>query len=212
LTTSPSPDSATLKLAADVLRRGGLVAYPTDTVYGLAALPTDDQAVASLFKAKKRPPERAVPLLIASQAELAQVAADVPEVAQRLIEAFWPGALTIVLRRAPAFRSPSIGETVAVRVPDHPTPRELARLLGAPITGTSANVSGGPEPLTADDVRSHLGDAVDLVIDGGRCPGGRPSTVVDCTMEPPRILREGAIGREELARAAGTKLSWRMRR
>ena len=181
-------------------------------MYGLAALPTDDQAVASLFKAKKRPPERAVPLLIASQAELAQVAAEVPEVAQRLIEAFWPGALTIVLRRAPAFRSPAIGETVAVRVPDHPTPRELARLLGAPITGTSANVSGGPEPLTADDVRSQLGDAVELVIDGGRCPGGRPSTVLDCTMDPPRIVREGAIGREQLARAAGTKLSWRMRR
>ena len=210
--TSPSPDPALLQRAADVIRGGGLVAYPTDTVYGLAALPTDDQAVASLFKAKKRPPERAVPLLIASQAELAQVAAEVPEVAQRLIEAFWPGALTIVLRRAPAFRSPAIGETVAVRVPDHPTPRELARLLGAPITGTSANVSGGPEPLTADDVRSQLGDAVELVIDGGRCPGGRPSTVLDCTMDPPRIVREGAIGREQLARAAGTKLSWRMRR
>ena len=198
---------ADIERAADVLRRGGLVAYPTDTVYGLAALPTDDQAVARLFKAKKRPPERAVPLLIASPTDLALVAAEMPEVAQRLIDAFWPGALTLVVRKASAFRSPAIGETVAVRVPDHPTPRELARLLGAPITGTSANVSGGPEPLAADDVRSQLGDAVDLVIDGGRCPGGRPSTVVDCTVDPPRIVREGAIGREELARAAGTKLS-----
>lgn len=205
LARTPAVDEPLLERAVALLCSGRLVAYPTDTLYGLAALPTDSRAVERLFAAKGRPAERAVPLLIASPADLALVAEAVPEVAQRLMRAFWPGALTIVLRRASAFRSDAIGETVAVRVPDHPVPRALVRLLGAPITGTSANSSGGPDPLTAEDVRAQLGDAVDLVIDGGRCPGARPSTVVDCTAERPRVVRAGSIGHEELVRAAGTQ-------
>lgn len=196
-----------MQRAVEILRASKLVAYPTDTVYGLAALPTDARAVERLFEAKGRPADRGVPLLIASPADLAVVAADVPEVASGLMQTFWPGALTIVLPTAPGFRSPAIGETVAVRVPDHPVPRDLVRLLRGPITGTSANVSGGPEPLTADDVRSQLGDAVDLIIDGGRCEGGQPSTVVDCTTQPPRVVREGAISREELVRAVAVRFS-----
>lgn len=207
MTTSVSPDPALLERAAEILRQGGLVAYPTDTVYGLAALPTDERAVERLFEAKGRPSERSVPLLIASPADLALIAAEVPDVAQRLIAEFWPGALTIVLRKAATFHSAAVGDTVALRVPDHPVPRELVRLLGSPITGTSANVSGGPQPLTADDVHAQLGESVDLIIDGGRCLGGKPSTVVDCTVEPPRIVREGAISREELVRAAGVNIS-----
>ena len=200
-------DEAIIARAVEVLRSGGLVAYPTDTVYGLAALPGDDGAVERLFAAKGRDPEQSTPLLIASPRDLAAVAVDVPAFALGLMREFWPGGLTIVLRKAPAFHSKAIvGDTVGVRVPDHAVPRELVRLLGGPITGTSANIAGGPEPLTADDVRSQLGDRVDLIIDGGRCPGGRPSTVVDCTTEPPRIVREGAIGREELVRAAGTRI------
>jgi L-threonylcarbamoyladenylate synthase len=196
-----------LQRAVEILRRGGLVAYPTDTVYGLAALPGDARSVERLFEAKKRPAERNVPLLIASPADLAQVAAEVPALARRLMQSFWPGALTIVLRTASGFQSAAVGETVALRVPDHSAPRELVRLLGGPITGTSANVSGGAEPLSADDVRMQLGDAVELIIDMGPCRGGLPSTVVDCTAEPPRIVREGAIGREELERAAGRSFS-----
>ena len=204
--TTPSIEEA-LRHAVDVLRRGGLVAYPTDTVYGLAAVPTDDAAVEKLFAAKERRPDQSTPLLIASPRDLALVAAGVPAMAQNLIRDFWPGGLTIVLRKAPGFHSKALsGHTVGVRVPDHDVPRELVRLLGSPITGTSANIAGGPEPLTADDVRSQLGDRVDYVIDGGRCPGGTPSTVVDCTTESPRILRAGAISREELVRAAGTAI------
>lgn len=201
-------DKDTIARAVEVLRGGGLVAYPTDTVYGLAALPEDDGAVGRLFAAKGRNPEQSTPLLIASPHDLAKVAVDVPDAALRLMRDFWPGGLTIVLHKAPGFHSKAIvGETVGVRVPDHPVPRELVRLLGSAITGTSANRSGNqPEPLTADDVRAQLGDAVDLVIDGGRCPGGRPSTVVDCTTEPLRIVREGAIGREELVRSAGARV------
>jgi L-threonylcarbamoyladenylate synthase len=196
-----------MERALEVLRSGGLVAIPTDTVYGLAALATDDVAVEKLFAAKQRPLDQSMPLLIASPHDLALIAADVPAVARRLIGHFWPGALTIVLPRAPSFRSKAVAsDSVGVRVPDHDIPRQLVQLLGAPITGTSANVSGKPEPLTAEDVRTQLGDSVSQIIDGGRCEGGRPSTVVDCTSEPPRILREGAIGRGELVRAAGVRI------
>ena len=205
--TAPTFDPALLNRAVDVLRGGGLVAYPTDTVYGLAALPTDTEAVARLFEAKKRDPNQAVPLLIASLKDAAAVAADVPDVAKRLMRAFWPGALTIILPKALTFQSAAVGETIGLRVPDHPAPRDLARLLGKPITGTSANIAGGPEPLTAEDVRAQLGDSVDLVIDGGRCAGGQPSTVVDCSVATPRFVREGPITREALERVAGTKLS-----
>ncbi len=206
MTRSPS-DQPLLERAAAVLRSGGLVAYPTDTVYGLGVDPTNDEAVRKLFEAKRRPPDQSTPLLIASPADLARIVDDVPEVAQRLIVAFWPGALTIVLRKAEGFRSTAVGVTVGLRVPDHPVPRELVRLLSGPITGTSANVSGAPEPLTAEDVRAQLGDQVDFVVDGGSCPGGRPSTVVDCTLEQPRIVRAGAVSREELVRAAGAQFS-----
>lgn len=202
---SQAIDEAILANAVEVLRRGGLVAYPTDTVYGLAARPSDDVAVRRLFEAKGRSLERAVPLLIASPHDLARVAADVPDVALRLMRDFWPGALTLVLRASPEFRSLAAGETVAVRVPDHAIPREIVRMLGEPITGTSANSCGGPEPLAAEDVRQQLGSSVDLVIDGGRCPGGRPSTAVDCTTVPLRIVREGAISRGELVRSAGAQ-------
>ncbi|MEX2160029.1 MAG: L-threonylcarbamoyladenylate synthase [Dehalococcoidia bacterium] len=197
----------TIRRAVDILRAGGLVAYPTDTVYGLAAAPSNDEAVERLFATKRRAPDQSTPLLIASPRDLAAVAIDVPEMAQRLMRDFWPGGLTIVLKKSPAFHSRAVvGETVGLRVPDHSVPRELVQLLGTPITGTSANIAGGPEPLTAEDVREQLGDAVDLIIDGGRCPGGTPSTVVDCTTEPPRIVREGAIGREELVRSAGVRV------
>ncbi len=193
-------DPVLVQRAVDILRGGGLVAYPTDTVYGLAALPDSDTAVTRLFEAKRRNPARPTPLLIASEEMARAVAGEVSDDARSLMAAFWPGALTIVLAKAQTFRSLAVAETVGLRVPDHPLPRELSRLLGSPITGTSANVAGGSEPLTADDVLSQLGDAVDLVIDGGRCPGGRPSTVVDCTVSPPRVVRQGAISEAELLR------------
>ena len=183
-----------------ILKQGGIVAFPTDTVYGLGASISSNQAVERVYQVKKRPHSIALPLLLADKSQIGEVAEAVPAVAWLLADKFLPGALTIVL-----FKSKSVpdivtggGKTVAIRIPAHPVPIALAQGLGTPIVGTSANLSGKPSSLTAGEVRTQLGDKVDLIIDGGRCPGGRESTIVDLTGETPLILREGAISREEL--------------
>ncbi len=200
-------DEQLLAQAAGVLLSGGLVAYPTDTVYGLAADPTNAEAVHKLSEAKNRDPDQPMPHLITSYQRVASVASDVPPAARRLMREFWPGGLTIILRKAQTYPSTATGGTIGLRVPDHPVPRALSRLLGGPITGTSANIAGGPEPLSAADVRAFLGDAVDLIIDGGPCSGGQPSTVIDCTLDPPMILRLGAVSRAEIERFLGRKVA-----
>lgn len=183
-----------------ILRRGGVVAYPTDTVYGLGACPDIPAAVERVFEVKGRPNTMALPLLLANISQIKDVAVDVPDSAWRLARRFLPGGLTLVLYKSA--RVPGIvtggGRTVAVRVPAHPVPVALIEGLGAPIIGTSANVSGRPGALTADEVCARLGDRVDLIIDGGRSPGGVESTVVDLTAEPPVVLRRGAIPAAEL--------------
>jgi L-threonylcarbamoyladenylate synthase len=142
----------------------------------------------------------ALPLLLADVSWINEVATSVPEVARSLIEMFMPGALTLVLFKSEAVSYLITGgsATVAVRVPANPIAIALIKGLGMPVVGTSANLSGKPSPLTADEVYSQLGDSVDLIIDGGRCPGGTESTIVDVTGEVPVIIREGAISREEL--------------
>ncbi len=191
--------------AVKVLRRGGVVAFPTDTLYGLGAWAFSREGVERIFVIKGRPSSMALPLLLAEASQLAEVAAEVPDVAWTLVRRFWPGALTLVLRKAPSIPDLVTGgePTVAVRIPDHPVARELVRLLGAPITGTSANRTGAPPARTAQEVVQQLGDAVDLVVDGGECPLGSPSTVVDCSQRSWRILREGAISREALEEVLG---------
>ena len=200
-------DEKLLQRATGILRAGGLVAYPTDTVYGLAADPTNAKALNKLSEAKKRDPSQPMPHLIANTEMAATVAAGVPTLARDLMQAFWPGGLTIILHKAQSAASTSSAGTIGLRVPDHAVPRALSRLLGGPITGTSANIAGGPEPLSADDVRRVLGAAVDLIIDGGRCQGDRPSTVIDCTREPPHILRAGAVSVQEIERVLGRKVA-----
>jgi L-threonylcarbamoyladenylate synthase len=191
---SPSTEQD-IHQAIDILRGGGIVAYPTDTVYGLGADAFRDSAVERVYEAKKRPRHMALPLLLSDSADMVKVAFDVPDLAWRLAERFFPGALTLVLWKAPAV--PSIvtggGDTIAVRVPRHPIPIALIKGLGSPIIGTSANLSGQPSPLTAQEVHRQLGGKADLIIDGGRCPGGIESTVLDLTGDIPRIVREGAI-------------------
>lgn len=183
-----------------VLRHGGIVAYPTDTVYGLGASASLPQAVQRIYKVKERPQNMPLPLLLADTSQVTKFAKSVPAVAWDLIRRFMPGALTIVLPKsssAPDFITAG-GTTIAIRIPAHPVPITLVEGLGTPIVGTSANLSGKPSPLTAEEVYSQLGDGVDLIIDGGRCPGGKESTIVDVTGKTPVMLREGAISREEL--------------
>ena len=178
-----------------VLKQGGIVAFPTDTVYGLGACASLPQAVERVYKIKARPTNMALPLLLSDTSQITEIADSVPPLAWVLIYNFLPGALTLVLPKSSSV--PDIitagGATIAFRIPAHPIPLALIEGLGSPIIGTSANLSGQPSPLTADEVRSQLGDKIDLIIDGGRCPGGRESTVVDVTGEIPVVLREGII-------------------
>lgn len=193
--------------AISILKQGGIVAFPTDTVYGLGACISIAQAVERVYQVKERPRSMALPLLLADKSQIGEVAEPVPPIAWLLADKFLPGALTMVLPRAKSV--PDIvtggGKTVAVRIPAHPVPVALIQGVGAPIVGTSANLSGKPSSLTAEEVYAQLGDRVDLIIDGGRCPGGKESTIVDLTGEAPVLLREGAISREELEQVCGIK-------
>ncbi len=190
--------------AVRLIREGGLVAYPTDTVYGIGCNALNDVAVLRVFEVKRRPRSEPLPVLIGDQADLSErLVAEVPEAARRLMRRFWPGALTLVFRKAlwvPAILT-SGGEQIAVRLPDHPIPRSLVRAAGVPLVGTSANVHGSTEPVTAQHVAFELGDRVDMILDGGRTRLGLSSTVVDVTVAPPRIVREGAIPRERIEEA-----------
>lgn len=186
-----------------ILKDGGIVAFPTDTVYGLGAAVSLPRAVERVYQVKGRPKNMPLPLLLADKSQIEEVAEPVPPIARLLAEKFLPGALTMVL-----FKSKSVpdtvtggGKTVAIRIPAHPVPLALARGVGTPIVGTSANLSGKPSALTAEEVYAQLDGKVDLIIDGGRCPGGRESTIVDLTGKTPLVLREGAISREELKSA-----------
>jgi L-threonylcarbamoyladenylate synthase len=187
-----------------ILHRGGLVCYPTDTVYGIGAAAGDDAAVRRLFTVKGRPPDKALPLLLADPSHAAWVA-DVTPLARALSARFWPGALTIVMRKAPSYRSLALagGDTVALRVPNHDLVRAIVHTLGQPLTGTSANRAGAPAPVSAAEVALKMGDMVDLIIDGGPSPARLESTVIDITQDVPEVLREGPVSRREIEEAVG---------
>jgi L-threonylcarbamoyladenylate synthase len=189
--------------AIAALRAGGIVALPTDTVYGIAVALDTPGGIEALFAAKRRPPEKAVMLLIGDAAQ-ARTIGQWPPAAAALAEAFWPGGLTVVVPQRPDISLPSAltggAPTIGLRVPDHPAPRALAAAVG-PLPTTSANISGMWEARDADEILAQLGDVIAVVLDGGVAHGGPASTVVDCTVDPPRILREGAIAPERVAAA-----------
>ena len=186
--------------AATVLRAGGLVAVPTETVYGLGANAENAAAVARVFQVKGRPSSHPLIVHLGSAEQLGDWVADVPETALVLAERFWPGPLTLVLRRGRRVPLEVTGglETVAVRVPAHPVALELLSAFGGGVAAPSANRFGSVSPTTADHVRAELGDAVDFVLDGGPCEVGVESTIVDATGEAPSILRPGGVTPEEL--------------
>ena len=198
-------DVAGRAAAAEVLRSGGIVALPTDTVYGIAIALATPGGVEALFAAKQRPPDKGIMLLLADAAQAPEIG-QWPPAAAALAAAFWPGGLTVIVPQRPDVPLPAAltagTATIGLRVPDHPAPRALAAAVG-PIPTTSANVSGVPEARDAAEIVEQLGDAIALVLDGGPAHGGPASTVVDCTVEPPRILRVGAVSVADVERVLG---------
>ena len=190
-----APDLGVIRQAAQVLRAGGVVAFPTETFYGLGAAGLDAAAARRVFAVKGRPTSMPLLLLVDSRAMVATVAQTIPPSALALMERHWPGPLSLVLRASDAvpIEVTAGTGTVGVRVSAHPVARALVRALGEPITAPSANPTGGAPPVTADDVLAHLDGRIELVLDAGSTPGGAPSTVLDVTVDPPRVLRQGAV-------------------
>lgn len=197
--------SGGVEKAVGVLRAGGLVAFPTETVYGLGANAEDPAAVMRVFQAKGRPPSHPLIVHLGGVERLGEWVEDVPETALLLAKRFWPGPLTLVLRRSRRVPLEATGglETVAVRVPDHPLALALLSAFGGGVVAPSANRFGSVSPTTAGDVRTELGDAVDLVLDGGPCAVGVESTIVDVTGEAPSVLRPGGVTREDVESVLG---------
>ncbi|HEX8992257.1 MAG TPA: L-threonylcarbamoyladenylate synthase [Anaerolineales bacterium] len=190
-----------LETAEEILKAGSLIAFPTDTVYGLGALAFDEEAVRSIYAAKGRSEEKAIPILLGDAADLDRVAHSLPPTARRLARRFWPGPLTLVVRkRADLPSAVSSTNTVGVRVPDHAVARALLRRSG-PLAVTSANVSGQASPRTAGEVLQQLGGRIPLILDGGPTPGGIPSTVLDCTQPEPVVLRAGPLALDDIMAA-----------
>jgi L-threonylcarbamoyladenylate synthase len=195
-----------LAAAAALLRAGGLVAFPTETVYGLGANALDERAVRRVFEVKGRPADNPLIVHVASVDDVGAVAISLPPTARLLAERYWPGPLTLVLESRPEVPSVTRGGlgTIAVRVPAHPLALELLREARVPVAAPSANRSGRPSPTTAAHVRADLGEDVDLVLDGGPCVVGLESTVVDARGPVPVVLREGTLTAAELGAVAGS--------
>lgn len=198
-------DPSTAQIAADIIRRGGLVAIPTETVYGLGANGLDEQAVIKIFQAKGRPQDNPLILHVAQPQEMEKFCHDIPPAAYALAEKFWPGPLTMVLHaRDIVPRRTTAGlDTVAVRCPDNETTRQIIRLSGVPIAAPSANLSGKPSTTTAQHVLHDHDGNIDAIVDGGPCRVGVESTIVDLTEARPRLLRPGGITPEQLTAVLG---------
>jgi L-threonylcarbamoyladenylate synthase len=192
---------ASLSRASRVLLAGGLVAFPTESFYGLGADATNERAIRRLFLVKGRGGDRPVLLLIDSPDRLHRYVEGVSPLAERLMKAFWPGGLTLVFKALPTVSSLLTAGTgkIGIRLSSHPVPTALARAIGVPVTGTSANLSNAPPCLTAREVLNSIGSGVDLILDGGATAGGMGSTVLDVTVDPPRIVREGLVSRTQLS-------------
>jgi len=190
--------------AAKEIKGGGIVAFPTETFYGLGVLYSDTEALTKLFELKRRPKDKPMPLIIGDVPSLAVIASPPDKVARKIIERFWPGPLTVLLAAKPGLPDLITGGSgkVAVRVPGRSFALDLARAVGYPLTATSANISGMPPSEGPDDVIGYFGDTITLLIDGGRAPGGKPSTIIDISRGDIALVRPGAVPYEEILKAA----------
>lgn len=195
-----TPDPTVIEEACHVLAEGRLVAFPTDTLYALGADALREEAVARVFWAKGRRPEKPITVLVADLEMAASIVEEIPPIARSLSARFWPGPLTLILKARPELPPLLAAGTgrIGIRVPGLPLARVLIQGAGRPLTGTSANRSGGQDPRHAQDVLRDLGGRIELILDGGPVPLGIPSTILDLAEEPPALLREGAIKQDEL--------------
>jgi len=196
-----NPDREVIRRAGEAIRQGALVAFPTETVYGLAADAFNLDAIGRVYEVKARPAKNPLPVQVASEDDIQKLAVDIPDAAFELIHRFLPGPLTIVLRASPGLPEPVTAGTgkVGIRIPDHKVALELIKAAGTPIVAPSANPSGQPAPTTAEGVLAYLDGRIEVVLDAGPTRLRIPSTVVDLTELPPKILRRGSIGDEALA-------------
>lgn len=203
-----NPDPSTIRKAADILRSGGLVAFPTETVYGLGALVFNEQAARKVYIVKNRPFDNPLIIHISSLEMLDTVATNIPEKALRLAEKFWPGPLTLILPRNKSVPKVVSGglDTVAVRMPAHPVALALIKEAGEPVAAPSANLAGKPSPTTAEHVIQDLYGKIDAIIDAGETLYGVESTIINILSNPPVLLRPGAIPVEEIERVLGEKV------
>jgi len=203
-----NPDEKILNMAVEVLRRGGLVAFPTETVYGLGADALNEEAVRKIFEAKGRPPDNPIIVHVGNMGQVYSLVEDVPPDAERLMEAFWPGPLTLIFYKSPIVSDIVTGGSpkVGIREPQNEIALTLLNLFGRPIAAPSANASGRPSPTKAEHVIEDLGDKVDLIIDGGDVSFGVESTVLDITTDPPVLYRPGACPKEEIEKVLKKKI------
>ena len=205
---SQHPDPVLIDRCAALLRAGKLVAYPTETFYGLAGDPLSSEAVEMIFVAKGRPDRMALPLIAADRHAVLEAVREFSSAAERLAGAHWPGALTLILPASPSLPQRLLGggHTVGIRISPHPVAAALARSFGSSIVATSANRSGQPAPMTAAEVRHALGGDVALILDGGPTRGGQASTVLDLTVDPPRLVRSGSVPVSALEQVLGRRI------
>lgn len=195
------------KEAGDILKRGGIVAFPTDTVYGLGAVYTDDGAVEKIFEAKGRDEKKPLSILVSSMAEAYELAENISEDAKKLMEVFWPGALTVIVKKSERVseRISAGGNTVGIRMPDSAATLSIIKAAGSPLAAPSANTSGKRSAACAEDVKEDLDGKIDMIVDGGSCPVGISSTVVDISKGSIDILREGTVSREMIEKVLRSK-------
>ncbi len=200
-----SIDRNVMEEASEILKKGGMVAFPTETVYGLGADALDEEASAKIYRAKGRPSDNPLIVHIADMNQIDRLVKKIPDKAKKLMERFWPGPITVILEKSDLVPKGTTGglDTVAIRMPSHPIALELIRTSGIPIAAPSANVSGRPSPTQSSHVEEDLGGKVDMIIDGGPVGIGIESTIVDCTSETPVILRPGYVTKEMLEETIG---------
>lgn len=200
--TAQNPEKEAIRRACVVLKQGGVVAFPTETFYGLGADALDEQALKRVFAIKRRDYTKPLLVIIAEKDQLHSLVSDIPAVAEKLMDSFWPGPLTIIFKARKGLPSLLTGgtDTVGIRISSHPVARSLASAFGLPLTATSANLSGGKNPITAQDVYDQLGEGVDMMLDAGESKGIKGSTIIDVTLSPPRIVRAGDIPVDEVVK------------